>query len=147
MRADYPVAYMQFPVIIIGNLVKTPDGSWLRQSCGNPVKSGTHVWPDAIFLDDSNVDSEAVVNNPNNFWGRDLKETVNIYGKDYIKNNSDNDGNAVVVIGRLRTSYNLVYVKCGEEKTCGFGYGPIAAPAQIEYRQMRYLSEDDTNKP
>ena len=140
MRADYPVAYMQFPVILIGNLVKTPDGSWLRQSCGNPVKSGTHVWPDTIFLDDSNVESEAIVNNPNNQNSRVLKEAVTLYGKAFIHNNSDNDGNAVAVIGRLRTSYNLVYAKCGEEKTCGFGYGPIAAPAQIEYWQMRYLN-------
>jgi len=58
MRADYPISYPAGTgagVIIIGNLVRTPEGSWLRQSCGNPVRAGVHIWPDAIFLSDSKV--------------------------------------------------------------------------------------------
>jgi len=55
IRAVQPLTYVQWGVIIIGNLVQTPEGSWLQQSCGNSVKSGNHSWPDAIFLD--NVDN------------------------------------------------------------------------------------------
>jgi hypothetical protein len=50
MRAAHPLVYVQWGVIIIGNLVQTPTGSWLQQSCGNPVKAGDHSWPDAIFF-------------------------------------------------------------------------------------------------
>jgi len=150
MRANYQLMYTFFNrVIIIGNLVQTLDGNWLQQSCGNPVKTGVHSWTDAIFLGD-NIDDiheimsgiETTINNNNNV----LKEVDKSFGKEFIQNNNNSDSVAVAVIGTLITRDNLVYVKCGEEKTCGFGYGPIAAPAQIEYWQMRHLNQDDVNK-
>ena len=136
MRTNYPLAYVD-NVIIIGNLVQTPEGSWLQQSCGNPVKAGAHIWPDAISLNDVNVHKQGV-----DRYVYDLKETDYLHGRNYIQSNSSDDIVAVAVIGRLTTSDNLVYVKCGEEKTCGFGYGPIAAPAQIIYWSIRQLTGD-----
>jgi len=124
------------PVVIIGNLVQTSAGSWLEQTCGNPLKSGTHSWPDAIFL---NKDSST-----SNSLTFILEDAGNRFGKDFIQNNSTGDSVAVAVAGRLIAGDNLVYVKCGEEKTCGFGYGPISAPVQINYELMRDLNQNKT---
>jgi len=145
MRADYPIVYpYSNRVIIIGNLVQTPQGNWLQQSCGTPVKSGVHNWPDAIFLGNNVDDMREVIIEKNN--NNALKEADKRFGKDFILSNSNNDNSvAVAVIGRLTTRENLVHVSCGEGKTCGFGYGPIAAPAQIEYWQMHHLNQDDIN--
>ena len=144
MRAEYPLAYPENKeliigegVIIIGNLAQTPEGSWLRQSCENTVKAGEHTWPDAIFLNDSKAPKQSV-----DRYAYELKEADHRRGKEFIQNNNDGDSVSVAVIGELTTSDNLVYVKCGEEKTCGFGYGPVAAPAQITYWSMRHLTGD-----
>ena len=124
------------PIVIIGNLVQTPEGSWLEQSCGRLLKSGTHSWPDAIFL---NKDSST-----SNRLTFILEAAGNNLGEDFIQNNSSDDSILVAVAGRLIVGDNLVYVKCGEAKTCGFGYGPIAAPIQMDYEFMRYLNQQDT---
>lgn len=152
IRPDYPLFYSYFQrVIIIGNLMQSSEGSWLQQSCKNPVKSGAHTWPDTVFLGnkvdsirETMVESDytTVIDSNNNV----LKEANKRFGKEFIQNNSNNNYFAVAVIGQLITRDNLVYVKCGDEKTCGFGYGPIAAPAQIEYWQMLNLNQDDVNR-
>ena len=137
MRADYPLVYTRWDVIIIGNLIQTSEGSWLQQSCGNTVKSDVHSWPDAIFLGkDSTIRQyESIfIKAENRFW------------KDLIQKSSSDDNIVVAVMGKLTTSDNLTYVKCGKEKTCGFGYGPIATPAQIEYVYIHYLNQDDIGK-
>jgi len=125
------------PVVIIGNLVQTPEGSWLKQSCGNHLQSGAHTWPDAIFLNKNSSDSKRMT-----FI---LEDADKRFGKDFTQNNSNGDSVAVAVAGRLVAGDSLVYVKCGEEKTCGFGYGPIVAPIQINYELMRYLTHQNTN--
>jgi len=125
-------------VIIIGNLVQTPEGSWLEQQCGNTLKSGTYSWPDAIFLKKNSSDSKRLT-----FILEDVDKR---FGKEFIQNNVNDDSVAVAVAGgRLIFSDDLVQIKCGEEKTCGFGYGPIAAPMQIDYELMRYLNQHDAN--
>jgi len=101
-------------LIIIGNLVQRSEGSWLEQPCGNPIKSGDHIWPDAVFLN--------FISNPpylkSFIDGHDdrLKEAIDRYGKDFIQNNNSGNNVAVAVIGSMVTFENLVYVKCGEEK-------------------------------
>ena len=110
--------------IIIGNLVQTPEGSWLEQSCGNPIKSGDHSWSDAIFLNFINTPPLGVVNYKGYIDDHDsrLKEAITRSGKDFIQNNKSGGNVAVAVIGNIVTFDNLLYVKCGEGKTCGFGY-------------------------
>jgi len=152
IRSNYPLFYSYFQrVIIIGNLMQTSRGSWLQQSCENPVKSGAHAWPDTIFLGNKvdNIretmgesDYPIILDSNSNL----LKETDKRFGKSFIQNNSNSNNVAVAVIGQLTTRDNLVYVNCGEGKTCGFGHGPIAAPAQIEYWQMRHLNQDDNTR-
>ena len=151
MRAVQPLAYVQIGVIIIGNMVQTQKGSFLQQSCGNPIKSGTHRWPDAIFMDEmdnmsAGSPSEGVREANRNRYISFLKAAENLRGKDFIKNNSNGAGIAVAVIGRLITSDNLIYINCGEEKTCGFGYGSITAPAQITYWLIHHLNQQDSNE-
>ena len=142
LRLEYIQLLQANEVIIIGNMVQTPEGNWMEQSCGNPVKSGAHIWPDAVFLNDDS--SPIYVSNHKKFidyYDSKLKEAIRLVGKNYSPN-KDNDNNVTVaVIGHLITSDNLVYVKCGEEKTCGSGYGPIVAPVQINYRHMRHLNQ------
>jgi len=67
-----------------------------------------------------------------------LKETINRFGKNFIQNNKSGGNVAVAVIVNIITFDNLLYVKCGEGKTCGFGYGHIAAPKRIDYEHIRY---------
>jgi len=128
--------------IIIGNLVQTPEGTWLQQSCGNVVKSGDHIWPDAIFL------SKYTRSEPSERTSSFLKEADERFGKMFIHNNNSSDSIAVAVYGTFTVGDDLAYVKCGEnnEKTCGFGYGPIVAPVQFDYWDMRYLNQSNTNK-
>lgn len=130
--------------IIIGNLIQTPEGNWLTQSCGNPIKSGEHIWPDTIFLNE-NIPTSAIYDKFMEGNDSILKEVIELVGKNIIQNNNSENNSVVVAIGTLVTGDNLVYVKCGEEKTCGSGYGSIAAPAQLNYYHMRYLNQQNAN--
>ena len=108
----------------------------MKQSCGNPVKSGAHIWPDAIFLNEgsTSINSTFV-----------LEEAGNRFGGEFIKNNKTDDSTAVAVIGRLIVPDNFIYVNCGENKTCVFGYGPVAAPVKIDDWQLRHLNKLPVN--
>jgi len=132
-------------VVVIGKLTQTPDGSWLEGSCGNSVKAGDnngHTWPDAIFVNlregggDVKKDFET--------W---LWERTEQFGKDYfIKNyGADNNANLVAVAGILIVPDKFVFTKCDTNETCGFGYGPIAAPMRIDSWHVRYLNQQEKN--
>ena len=131
--------------VIIGNLVQTPEGSWLEGSCGNPIKSGSHTWQDAISVNFNDAELNAHKQHIDVFdsW---LNEEGDHFVKDFIKNyGNGNNGVPVAVVGDLVVPDNLVYTKCGEKKTCGFGYGPIAAPLRIDSWHMRYLNQQATS--
>jgi len=137
---------LQGGVIIIGTLMQTPEGNWMEQSCGNPVTYGDHNWSDAIFLNKDinrvNVTEHKKLIDNFDFM---LNEAINFAEKNYIQNNDIDHNIAVAVIGQLITSDNLVYVECGENDTCGFGYGPIAAPLQMNYYHMRHFNQQDAD--
>jgi hypothetical protein len=50
---DGNAARLSYPqgAVVIGILVETPQGSYLRQSCRDTLRSGDHFWPNAIALE------------------------------------------------------------------------------------------------
>lgn len=133
MRSIQPAIYYQ-GVIIIGDLVQTARGQWLQQSCGNSLGVAGYTWPNAInMIKDSHYNKSKRDN-------ASLDKVAHLFGKQHPQDHRQYE--RVAVIGNVFTCDALVVAPCGDGNTCGFGYGPISAPAQITYSAMRYL---DTN--
>jgi hypothetical protein len=120
-------------VVIIGTLVQTPQGSWLQQSCSEPLKSGDFVWPAAVSLEGRlgrrPFDIDAI-----NFVSKPPDEEIDP---------KDRSRTWAAAQGRLDERENLVAAACGDDgKQCGYGFGPISAPAQLTiFRPIRIFNE------
>ena len=135
-RKKKPLYYKDPGVIVIGILEQTEQGSWLKQKCSNSLKSGDFIWPDAIMLKE--------LEGPRGPFIRDF-DWHNEYVPQLIRpffndmKLPDYSEQWVAVFGSLVTREDLVAAPCGEEQICGFGYGPISAPAQLNYRYIHYF--------
>jgi hypothetical protein len=128
-RAKEPLSYPT-SVIVIGILVKTPEGSWLRQSCRESLRSGDYIWPNAIALEGETRSTRI----PGPYGWADYLPHLS-QPSDADMEASDRDGKWAAFIGRLETRDKLVAVPCGDGKVCANGYGPISAPARLIYKQ------------
>jgi hypothetical protein len=131
MRAIQPLVYTN-GVILIGDLVKTEYGDWLQQSCDKSIRTAGYIWSNAVSM-------TMQVNYRKSQRDSAILEEV----EQYYASNILNEGKhpRVAVLGSLFTSDNLVVTPCNKEKTCGFGYGPMSAPAQIIYSDIRYINK------
>ena len=132
LRSVAPIWYPE-GAVVIGILVVTPQGSYLRQSCRDTLRSGDYSWPNAIALE---VDEGS-----RNFHGRLNWSAFLPYltrPSDKELDPRDREGRWAAFFGRLETTDKLVAVPCGSGKQCAYGFGAISAPAQLIYSN-RYV--------
>jgi hypothetical protein len=123
-----------YSMVIIGTLVQTQQGSWLQQSCSEPLKSRNFIWPAAVALDGKrasdnlNTAEVSLASRPHN-EEIDPKDQGRTWAAAY---------------GRLDDREDLVAAPCGDDgKLCGYGFGPISAPAQLmRIGKIRILDEN-----
>jgi len=129
-----------YRVVIIGTLVQTSQGDWLQQSCSESLKSGDFVWPNAVSLykaDTKEANARLRVEDIDS----DVLKIVTRPPDEEI-DPRDKNRTWAAVFGRLDTRENLVAAPCGNNgKLCGYGFGPIYAPAQLTYRHIRIFQE------
>jgi hypothetical protein len=124
-----PMSY-GFGAIVIGILVETPQGSYLRQSCGDSLRSRGYSWPNAIALEEKPGDKII----PGNLDWADFLPRLSRPSDEEL-DPRDRGGRWAAFFGSLETRDKLVAVPCGNGKLCGYGYGAISAPARLLYRK------------
>ena len=129
LRSQAPLSYSWVGVTIIGILERTPQGSFLRQSCRDSLRSGDHSWPNAIALEEI-AGSVSIPGRPN--WVESLHPTRPM---DEELDSRDRKAHWAAFFGRLQTREKLVAVPCGDGKQCAYGFGAISAPARLLYRK------------
>ena len=133
LRSKAPLSY-GFGVILIGILVETPQGSWLRQTCRDSLRSGDYPWPNGIALEAK----PGYQNIPGNLdWANFLPHLARPSNEELDPR--DREGRWVAFFGPLRTRDKLVVVPCGNGKQCGYGFGAISAPALLLYQKSHEL--------
>jgi hypothetical protein len=128
IRSVAPLSYV-LGVIVIGILVQTPQGSYLRQSCPESLRSGDYSWPNAIALEEypgrrsigGRVD-----------WADFLPHLSRPSAEELDPR--DREGRWAAFLGTLQTRGNLVAIPCGSGQYCAYGYGAISAPARLLYQ-------------
>lgn len=129
-------------VVIIGTLVQTSQGSWLEQSCREPLKSGDFVWPTAVSLNEVDAKQAIRLMLPN-----DNLLTRITRPRDEEIDPQDRGRSWAAAYGRLDTRESLVSATCGDDgKLCGYGFGPISAPAQLIYKQGQIQVFDQSDR-
>jgi hypothetical protein len=135
MKGKYALSASRYSysIVIIGTLMQTPQGRWLQQSCNEQLKSGDFTWPTAVSLQ---ADPKGRV------WNTDVLNSVSRPPYEEI-NPRDRGHTWAAAYGRLDDRESLVAAPCGDDgKLCGYGFGPISAPAQLTtYHQIRILGE------
>ena len=129
IRSQAPISYSWVGVTIIGILERTPQGSFLRQTCPDSLRSGDYSWPNAIALEEI-AGSNSIPASPN--WVESLHPTRPI---DEELDPRDRKGHWAAFYGRLETRDKLVAVPCGNGKQCAYGFGAISAPARLLYQK------------
>jgi len=135
LRAKAPLSYGS-GAIVIGILVQTPQGSWLRQSCRGSLRSGDYSWPNAIALEE---DTSFTGTSGGLNWA-DFLPHLTRPGNEEL-DPRDRAGNWAAFFGPLRTRDKLVAVPCGNGEQCAYGFGAISAPAGLLYRKSYYFGE------
>jgi hypothetical protein len=129
LRSATPLSY-GFGVILIGILVETPQGSWLRQSCRDSLRSGDYSWPNAIALEPK----PGYQNIPGNLdWANFLPHLARPSNEELDP--KDREGRWVAFFGPLQTRGKLVAIPCGNGRQCAYGFGTISAPALLLYQK------------
>jgi hypothetical protein len=129
MRSVVPLSY-GFGAILIGILVETPQGSYLRQSCHESLRSGDYSWPNAIALEVKPW-SKSI---PGHLDWADFLPHLRRPSDEEL-DPGDRNGRWAAFFGPLQTRGNLVSMSCGSGKRCANGYGAISAPARLLYQQ------------
>ena len=129
IRSQAPISYSWVGVTIIGILERTPQGSYLRQSCPDSLRSGDYSWLNAIALEEV-AGSSSIPGRPN--WVESLHPTRPI---DEELDPRDRKAHWAAFFGRLQTREKLVAVPCGDGKQCAYGFGAISAPARLLYQK------------
>jgi hypothetical protein len=132
LRSATPIWYPD--AIVIGIVVQTPQGSWLRQSCRDSLRSGDYAWPNAIALD-AKTGPKIIPGRKN--WADFLPHLTRPSNEELDPR--DRDGNWAAFFGRLETRDKLVAAPCGNGKLCGYGFGAISAPARLLYQNSYYF--------
>jgi hypothetical protein len=132
--------YWHSTIFIVGILEQTTQGMWLKQTCNNNLRSGDFTWPNAIALQKS--DNTMAIDNfikGLRLVNRDYNDIIKMPNYNAM-DPKDRNGNWVAVCGsKLITRDGLVAAPCGNNNTCGFGYGLISAPAQLSYEDIHYF--------
>lgn len=122
------------PVLVIGIVKQTAEGSWLQQSCGDSLKSGDFVWPNAISLKEWGPQEKYWSIN-NSKWENDFAKQLARLSNEKL-DPRDRNGRWVAVYGVLDSRDQLVATPCGKGEICGCGYGPLSAPVQLTFQHI-----------
>lgn len=128
-----PYSYV---VVIIGTLEQTPTGRWLQQSCSEPVKSGDYIWPNSVSLKEADANLTIKLMIP-------IDDMLTMVNKPPDEEIDPRDRGRIwaAAYGRIDSREDLAVAYCGDEgKLCGYGFGPISAPAELTYRKIRIFS-------
>jgi hypothetical protein len=135
LRSHAP--YTEERLIILGILVQTPEGNYLRQTCSEHLHSGDFSWPDAIALEPAAGAQQRLVIER---LGRLEWSDADRPGNDEMAP-SNRQGAWVAFFGNVVTMDDLVTAPCGNGKVCGYGYGPVSAPAMLRYLYWHHFGE------
>ena len=140
-------------VIVVGKLVGTDEGSWLREDCDEKIVTDTYTWAHIISLSYLRSEVEPPPRVPRDFnWNRPLlikklnqvRRTTRLQ---ILKQDNYTD-RWFAVFGRFEVRLPLQVALGGGGKLFGSGFGHLnAAPAQLVsaddgYRELKPKSED-----
>ena len=131
LRSATPLVY-RYGAIVVGILVQTPQGSWLRQSCRDTLRFGDYSWPNAIALEESKSGSPSGMN-----WADYVPHLTRPSNEELDP--WDREGNWAAFFGPLETRGNLVAAPSGSGRLCANGYGAVCAPARLLYNYSYYF--------
>jgi hypothetical protein len=136
LRNSKPIYYMDPGAIVIGILEQTEQGSWLKQTCNDSLRTGDYIWPNAIMLHELEERGPPYIRK--DLWDNEyIPQLVNPF---FIERElSDSEAQWVAVFGGLKTREVLIAAPCEVKPLCGFGFGPVSAPAQLNYRYIYYF--------
>ena len=135
-------------VVVVGKLVGTEEGSWLREDCDEKIVTDGYTWENIISLAYVRSAVEPPPRVPKDFdWDltlllKKLKQVRRTTRLQVLKQYNYTD-RWFAVFGRFETRLPLQVALGGGDKLFGYGFGHLnAAPAQLiagddGYRQLK----------